>query len=98
MIGNIKKIEDTAHFVVGINSIKQSDEMIQDVIICSDVDVEIAKGGEENEIIVNILDEDFSYDLRKEPNIIAINTNSAIMASKKALTATSTRITIFPKK
>lgn len=97
MIGNIKKIKDTAHFVVDINNTEQSDEMIRNVIICSDADIEIVKGGENNEIIVNIIDENFSYDLRKEPNIIAVNTNSAIVASKEALNATSMKITISQK-
>ncbi len=97
MIEDITKIKNAIHFNIKVKGAKLNDEMIQGVIICSDADIEILRGEKRNELFVYITDRHFPYDLRKEPNIIAINANSALKITKEPLNKVQMRITISPK-
>ncbi|MBW6440582.1 hypothetical protein K0B03_00945 [Patescibacteria group bacterium] len=91
------KIKDVPHYIISVGGIEQKEGMVQGVVICSDVEIEVTRI-ENNEIEITVTDENPDISLQNEPRIIAINANPALAVSKKATGAKSMIITVSKKK
>ncbi len=91
----VQKIKYVPHYKIDVSGIEQQKGSVEGIIICSDEEIEVDI--ENNQIIVRLADKNSTSNLRESPEIIAVNANKSLIATKTVLSKTEVAITISGK-